>query len=61
MVETIPAAVFGVHAAIAGFFIVVAVAGLLDGAAPAAAGVRFVIGALVLALGIVVTRIVRRR
>ena len=61
MVERVPALVFGAHAAVAGFFGLVGVAGLLGGAEPGAAAVRLLVAVLVLALGVVVTGIVGDR
>jgi len=61
MVHTSSALVLGFHGAIAVVFLAIGVLGLVNGAAAAAVTSRLLIAALVLALGIVVARIVRRR
>jgi hypothetical protein len=61
MVDTTSALVLGFHGAIAVLFLAIGILGLLSGAALAAVATRLVTAVLVLALGVVVARIVRRR
>lgn len=50
--------VLGVHVVVGGLFAGLGVLGLVNGAAPAGAGLRFLMGALVVGLGFAIARMV---
>jgi len=61
MVDTRSALVLGFHGAIAAVFVGIGVLGFLNGAATPSVAARLLTAVLVVVLGVVVARIIRRR